>query len=324
MERMDVNLRHPHKPYLFNNLLKIDDYPSSFLDTLVYCQQGGSIILPKLLVGLLFPELESCQQFNLFTDNTIFLPDYSLLQVQNMFFGDRCALDSMNLEESSLEELEVEPPDPHDLLDIVGDILDQPDISFKDDDDESEKMKPTNKPKSPDRTRKKFYQGEIHPGEHPYKCTYCDKKFKQVGHVHHHERTHTGNLKYSCDVCSRRFNQKSHLSDHKRTHTGERPFTCQECGKAFTHSSGLKSHQRVHSGERMFSCTFCNKTFNQRPNLKAHERLHTGDLKYMCTECGKCFNTKSNLSRHQCKLLNVTNHHASVPSELHITNTFHF
>ena len=51
---------------------------------------------------------------------------------------------------------------------------------IQDDDDESEKMKPTNKPKSPDRTRKKFYQGEIHPGEHPYKCTYCDKKFKQV------------------------------------------------------------------------------------------------------------------------------------------------
>ena len=42
------------------------------------------------------------------------------------------------------------------------------------------------------RSARRTYTGEIYPGDKPYKCTYCDKRFKQVGHVNLHERTHTG------------------------------------------------------------------------------------------------------------------------------------
>ena len=150
------------------------------------------------------------------------------------------------------------------------------------------------------RTVKKSYEGEILPGSHPYKCTYCDKRFKQVGHANLHERTHTGDKKYICSYCQKKFNQLSHLKDHERIHTGEKPFVCDMCGKCFGYNSALKSHKKIHTGEKTYKCGFCEKSFNQLGNLRTHERLHTGELKFMCSECGKCYNTRSNLGRHAC------------------------
>ena len=150
------------------------------------------------------------------------------------------------------------------------------------------------------RTVKKSYEGEILPGSHPYKCTYCEKRFKQVGHANLHERTHTGDKKYICSYCQKKFNQLSHLKDHERIHTGEKPFVCDMCGKCFGYNSALKSHKKIHTGEKTYKCGFCEKTFNQLGNLRTHERLHTGELKFMCSECGKCYNTRSNLGRHAC------------------------
>jgi len=157
------------------------------------------------------------------------------------------------------------------------------------------------------RSAKKSYTGEIFPGEYPYKCSYCDKRFKQVGHVNLHERTHTGGQKYICPYCNKKFNQLSHLKDHERIHTGEKPFMCSDCGKCFGYNSALKSHKKIHTGEKTYKCTFCEKTFNQLGNLRTHERLHTGELKYMCSECGKCYNTRSNLTRHACNRLAAEN-----------------
>jgi len=150
------------------------------------------------------------------------------------------------------------------------------------------------------RTVKKSYEGEILPGSHPYKCTYCEKRFKQVGHANLHERTHTGDKKYICSYCQKKFNQLSHLKDHERIHTGEKPFVCDMCGKCFGYNSALKSHKKIHTGEKTYKCGFCEKSFNQLGNLRTHERLHTGELKFMCSECGKCYNTRSNLGRHAC------------------------
>ena len=35
-----------------------------------------------------------------------------------------------------------------------------------------------------------FYR--VHTGEKPYKCSYCDRRFKQLSHVQQHTRLHTG------------------------------------------------------------------------------------------------------------------------------------
>jgi len=36
------------------------------------------------------------------------------------------------------------------------------------------------------------YYLQVHTGEKPYKCSYCDRRFKQLSHVQQHTRLHTG------------------------------------------------------------------------------------------------------------------------------------
>ena len=128
---------------------------------------------------------------------------------------------------------------------------------------EGRKRKKPEKGSTPPIRIKKCYEGEILPGSHPYKCTYCDKRFKQVGHANLHERTHTGDKKYVCKFCNKKFNQLSHQNDHERIHTGEKPFMCSDCGKCFAYNSALKSHKKIHTGEKTYRCGFCEKSFNQ-------------------------------------------------------------
>ena len=125
------------------------------------------------------------------------------------------------------------------------------------------RKKKTEEDASKPRLIKKSYEGEIFLGSHPYKCTYCEKRFKQVGHANLHERTHTGDKKYICPYCHKKFNQLSHLKDHERIHTGEKPFMCPDCGKCFAYNSALKSHKKIHTGEKTYNCEFCEKSFNQ-------------------------------------------------------------
>ena len=36
------------------------------------------------------------------------------------------------------------------------------------------------------------YICRVHTGEKPYKCSYCERRFKQLSHVQQHTRLHTG------------------------------------------------------------------------------------------------------------------------------------
>ena len=46
-------------------------------------------------------------------------------------------------------------------------------------------------------------------------------------------QVHTGEKPYKCNYCERRFKQQSHVKQHSRLHTGERPYKCTECGRTF-------------------------------------------------------------------------------------------
>ncbi|XP_023334135.1 zinc finger protein 184 [Eurytemora carolleeae] len=292
-----MRIRTTRKPYSLQYLIQVYGTSSLYQDTTLHCKHGLSLTLPKLIVGLIFPALETSLQFQQSLDNFVLLPDYTLAQVRHLVFGEE-KQEVLDQEDQDIlvEEQDMEEEENEEEEEELEDPLQTEDVNFllsKTENNSSEHLT--------ERYTRKAYKGEIYPGEYPYKCTLCHKKFKQVGHLNHHERSHTGNRKYPCDVCHRRFLQKCHLIDHMRIHSGEKPFACNDCGRSFTFSSGLKSHQRTHSAEKLYQCGICEKTFNQKQNLKTHERLHTGDLKFMCEECGKCFNTKSNLSRHICR-----------------------
>ncbi|EDL05154.1 mCG112885 [Mus musculus] len=98
---------------------------------------------------------------------------------------------------------------------------------------------------------------------------------------------HTEKKIYKCSECDKCFKNKFNLTMHQRIHTGEKPYKCSECDKCFTKQSNLSIHQRIHTGEKPYKCSECDKCFTQESYLSIHQRIHTGEKPYKCSECGK-------------------------------------
>ncbi|XP_034043154.1 zinc finger protein OZF-like isoform X2 [Thalassophryne amazonica] len=140
---------------------------------------------------------------------------------------------------------------------------------------------------------------KLNPGEKPFGCSECDKRFGYKSHLNRHMRIHRGEKPFSCAHCPKRFLVRSDLQRHTRVHTGEKPFICSICGKRFIDSSSLGQHIRCHNGEKPFSCSVCNKCFGRRSNLLVHTQSHSKEKVFSCSVCGKTFTQYSNLSIHK-------------------------
>ncbi|XP_057570556.1 zinc finger protein 287 [Hippopotamus amphibius kiboko] len=140
---------------------------------------------------------------------------------------------------------------------------------------------------------------KIYPGEKPYKCNVCGKKFRKYPSLIKHQSSHAKEKSYECEECGKEFRHVSSLIAHQRMHTGEKPYECHQCGKAFSQRAHLTIHQRIHTGEKPYKCDDCGKDFSQRAHLTIHQRTHTGEKPYRCLECGKTFSHSSSLINHQ-------------------------
>ncbi|KAL9982088.1 hypothetical protein ACROYT_G010882 [Oculina patagonica] len=127
-----------------------------------------------------------------------------------------------------------------------------------------------------------------------YKCTYCDKSFKNQTRFKQHERKqHTG------------FRTPLYLEFHSKVHqaesgSGENLSSCNQCGKCFESNILLRLHtQRVHGDKKLpFQCTQCNGAFSSAPQLVKHRRTHAEMRPHKCSRCHMSFKLPGHLEAH--------------------------
>ena len=145
-----------------------------------------------------------------------------------------------------------------------------------------------------------------------YKCSVCNKEFRQSGNFHSHMQLHMeANRICKCGVCGLDFNDSDSLQAHMRSqHTGSHPYKCEHCNREFNQFNNLRRHLRVHR-DKIFKCNLCDRVFNEEFYLKMHMGTHTGQRVYSCGVCNVGFTSSQELKSH------VKTHS---PSELHVCN----
>uniref|UniRef100_K7FKT2 Hypermethylated in cancer 1 protein n=1 Tax=Pelodiscus sinensis TaxID=13735 RepID=K7FKT2_PELSI len=108
----------------------------------------------------------------------------------------------------------------------------------------------------------------------PYRCSSCDKAYKDPATLRQHEKTHWLTRPYPCTICGKKFTQRGTMTRHMRSHLGLKPFACDACGMRFTRQYRLTEHMRIHSGEKPYECQVCGGKFAQQRNLISHMKMH--------------------------------------------------
>ncbi|XP_016414108.1 hypermethylated in cancer 1 protein-like isoform X2 [Sinocyclocheilus rhinocerous] len=109
----------------------------------------------------------------------------------------------------------------------------------------------------------------------PYRCSSCDKSYKDPATLRQHEKTHWLTRPYPCSICGKKFTQRGTMTRHMRSHLGLKPFACDACGMRFTRQYRLTEHMRIHSGEKPYVCQVCGGKFAQQRNLISHMKMHS-------------------------------------------------
>ncbi len=141
-------------------------------------------------------------------------------------------------------------------------------------------------------------------GTYPFRCHYCEKRFKHQHSLINHMQNHRSEKFHLCDICGKKFHTKDLCSSHRRTH-GDRKLSCNICGATFKQRNVLYQHKSLRHWDRRFVCGICNKQFSKKQNLETHQRIHSGESPFGCEVCQIQFKREHHLKKHLTTLVHI-------------------
>ena len=106
------------------------------------------------------------------------------------------------------------------------------------------------------------------------KCHFCNKRFTTRGSRNRHIRMeHKGLKPYKCKYCQQRFKYTHDLQRHEIDNHSSAYFRCEYCNKPFKSTNALSKHcDRMHPQSNNFKwiCIKCNRNCNDRSHYNRH------------------------------------------------------
>jgi len=103
----------------------------------------------------------------------------------------------------------------------------------------------------------------------------------EKSHLRQHKIIHLdpGDKPFCCDECDKKFNTHASLKSHKMKHTGEGLQNCNHCEKTFTKLKVFRKHMCIQHPEEYlilekFFCDCCFLTFKTEEELGTHQKIH--------------------------------------------------
>ncbi|XP_037929106.1 zinc finger protein 660-like, partial [Teleopsis dalmanni] len=134
-------------------------------------------------------------------------------------------------------------------------------------------------------------------GDNPYKCSGCNKLFRNA----HNFRTHSilclnRGQKYICHICGKyysRFSIRHHMQLHQKP-----KFECKLCPKKYHKPYLFKEHMKTHKQARDNICEYCGKGYNTRKSLAVHRKVQH-NLTFKCDICNLKLSSDAAVVRHK-------------------------
>jgi len=180
-----------------------------FLDTIVVCRDGV-LNHNKLTMGLVFPNLNNVSVFDIPFDQTIIMPDHSVIEIQTLISNLFPAGEVPNATfEKKGDEIEVHMEDNNFEHFLEHDTY----------------------PKTFGMRRGRGRPSMNNSMPPRFQCDFCHKGFYYKSMLNAHEKSHTGGTRETCEICGAEYSTRQNLKNHMVKYHGAESFVPRKRGR---------------------------------------------------------------------------------------------